>query len=92
MKYVILQDLKTGFRTPVLCTAPMSHEQLAGAFKSTHKPVSAGFCEPLGAIDGRFRVFGYSDSLRLSPVAGDAPLIEAMTRATLRVAPAPIPA
>lgn len=69
-----------GLLTPVFTVAPITHAQLAAAFSRTHAPASAGFCEPLP--DGRWRTFGFSDSLCLTPQPGDAQLIEVFVRQT----------
>lgn len=92
MKYVVLQE-RTGarFRTVVLCMTPTTHQELAVRFGKTHEPLSAGFCDFLP--DGRVSVFGESSSLNLKPAPGDGLLIEAMARATRKIAAGePVPA
>jgi hypothetical protein len=88
IKYVgIREHAGLGLTTAVLCFAPITHRELAGKFTKTHVPVSAGFVEFLA--DGRVRTFGWSESLALSPAAGDGPLIESLMRATRIASPAP---
>lgn len=91
MKYVVLQE-STGARfcTVVLFAAPLTHKDLANRFGHSYEARSAGFCEFLS--DGRVRAFGESTSLNLKPAPGDGPLIEAMARATRKIAGEPLPA
>ena len=84
MKYVVLQQISSGFRSVVFCVAPIAHSDLADRFAQTHRPVSAGFCDFLD--DGSVSVFGRSASLDLAPAVGDSELIETMVRATRKMA------
>jgi len=81
MKYVMLQNFKTGFLSPVFCVAPMTHRDLALAFASTHQPISAGFCDK--GPDDEWVVFGESESLSLKANPSDGRFITGFIRATL---------
>jgi hypothetical protein len=86
MKYIMIQD-SDGLEFPVFGVAPLTHAQLAAAFRpdDSRRVVSAGFVEflPTGAA----LVFGHSESLGLGPRPGrDAALITAMHFGTVRMA------
>jgi hypothetical protein len=86
MKYVIIQD-RDGLEFPVFGVAPVTHAQLAAAFRpdDTRRVVAAGFVEflPTGAAI----VFGRSESLDIGTRPDrDGALIAAMHLGTVRMA------
>lgn len=85
MKYLVLSDLDGGPSVVVFCAAPLTHRMLADSLGPRFVPVSGGFCEPDWKNPGTWCVFGYSESLRLEPAAGDELLIQAAARATARM-------
>jgi hypothetical protein len=84
MKYLIIQE-SDGSEFPVFCVAPLTHAQLAAAFRpdDRRRVVAAGFVEFLAS--GAALVFGRSESLQLGPRPKDAALITALTMATVRM-------
>jgi len=84
MKYLLLRDITTGARVPLLFCAPLSHAAAASAYSHSHVVVSAGFAECLPS--GTWRTFGRSHSLSLGPALADDLLITALYKGTLRAA------
>lgn len=74
MKYVVFEDINTGLKMPVVFPDHITHSAIK---IDCAKPVSAGFC-----IVGTEEIVtigtGKSDSLNLSPAAGDRELIIAV--------------
>lgn len=83
MKYVVLAPKPTVTDiTRVVCFCmPTLHEEIAQKFALTHQPVSAGFLEILAS--GDVEVFGYSTTLRMGPLPGDANLIKSFIKGTI---------
>ena len=81
MKYIIVSDPE-GPAIPVFCLAPMTHLEMAHAWRGrpARRVLSAGFVEflPEGV-----RTFGFSTSLNLGPGPDDARLIAAFYKHTL---------
>lgn len=84
MKYVILRHATGGLLAIMGLGQDATHQQLAAAFPG-YMPVSAGFVrfEANGAAD----VFGYSQSLAMTPHADDARFLSAFYRTGTAGAP-----
>lgn len=84
MKYIIVRD-QDGIEIPHFACAPVTHRELAAAWRrdDSRTVVAAGFVE---IHDDQAFVFGRSESIELGPRPGDALLLTAFYRATVRMA------